>query len=29
MLVWTNINDNKLLWAVLEYLNPQQEAEGL
>lgn len=29
MLVHTNINDNKLLWAVLEYLNPQQEAEGL
>lgn len=28
MLVHTNINDNKLLWAVLEYLNPQQEAEG-
>lgn len=28
MLVHTNINDNKLLWVVLEYLNPQQEAEG-
>lgn len=27
-LVHTNINDNKLLWAVLEYLHPQQEAEG-
>lgn len=27
-LVHTSIDDNKLLWAVLEYLHPQQEAEG-